>query len=331
MTSLVNHEEAAVVRNFRDICNEVPDGEPNDSLSVIAIKALLRLLEHSTASTMMGLQEELELATTKLLDFFDSSDSQYTVASSKTALSLRSGCELFVRHVTRTVDDFPGDFQACKEALLRRGGAFAQLTERSRLTISRLGHPFIRHGSVVLTHGRSRVVEAVLMAAVQQGKHFHVIVTECSSIANEAQDQARFYSGAGLPVTVVTDAAVATIMQRVDMVIVGAEAVVESGGVVNRTGTYQIGIVCAALKKPLYVAAESYKFARLYPLDQRDLPKTVTRNSSCVLEHLKLPDGVGALVPKCDYTPANYITLLFTDLGVLTPAAVSDELIKLYQ
>ena len=34
--------------------------------------------------------------------------------------------------------------------------------------------------------------------------------------------------------------------------------------------------------------------------------------------------------PKIDYTPPQYITLLFTDLGVLTPSAVSDELIKLY-
>lgn len=34
--------------------------------------------------------------------------------------------------------------------------------------------------------------------------------------------------------------------------------------------------------------------------------------------------------PTIDYTPPQYITLLFTDLGVLTPSAVSDELIKLY-
>jgi translation initiation factor eIF-2B subunit alpha len=34
--------------------------------------------------------------------------------------------------------------------------------------------------------------------------------------------------------------------------------------------------------------------------------------------------------PFCDYTPPAFITLLFTDLGVLTPSAVSDELIKLY-
>ena len=35
--------------------------------------------------------------------------------------------------------------------------------------------------------------------------------------------------------------------------------------------------------------------------------------------------------PPFDYTPAEYITLLVTDLGILTPSAVSDELIKLYQ
>lgn len=31
-----------------------------------------------------------------------------------------------------------------------------------------------------------------------------------------------------------------------------------------------------------------------------------------------------------DYTPPQYLTLLFTDLGVLTPSVVSDELIHLY-
>lgn len=34
--------------------------------------------------------------------------------------------------------------------------------------------------------------------------------------------------------------------------------------------------------------------------------------------------------PLVDYTPPHYISLLFTDLGILTPSAVSDELIKLY-
>ena len=34
--------------------------------------------------------------------------------------------------------------------------------------------------------------------------------------------------------------------------------------------------------------------------------------------------------PLVDYTPPSLLTLLFTDLGILTPSAVSDELINLY-
>jgi translation initiation factor eIF-2B subunit alpha len=33
---------------------------------------------------------------------------------------------------------------------------------------------------------------------------------------------------------------------------------------------------------------------------------------------------------KVDYTPPSYITLMFTDLGVFTTAAVSEKIIELY-
>jgi len=43
------------------------------------------------------------------------------------------------------------------------------------------------------------------------------------------------------------------------MVLVGAEGVVENGGVINKLGTYQIALAAAAHNTPFYVAAESYK------------------------------------------------------------------------
>ena len=111
------------------------------------------------------------------------------------------------------------------------------------------------------------------------------------------------------------------------------------------------------------MAAESYKFARLYPLNQSDLP---TMGHAAQLNFVDTaswemtgglvgkapvntdedgkvdassvpgvvqfrPNQIKVKNPPCDYTPAKYITLLFTDLGVLTPSAVSDELIRLYQ
>lgn len=80
----------------------------------------------------------------------------------------------------------------------------------------------------------------------------------------------------------------------VDMVLVGAEAVVENGGIINKLGTYQIALVAKAHNKPMYVAAESYKFARLYPLSQRDLPKETK------------PLDLGPLLPpRCQVRPAS--------------------------
>lgn len=45
----------------------------------------------------------------------------------------------------------------------------------------------------------------------------------------------------------------------VDMVLVGAEGVVENGGIINKLGTLNIALAAAAHNKPVYVAAESYK------------------------------------------------------------------------
>lgn len=62
-----------------------------------------------------------------------------------------------------------------------------------------------------------------------------------------------------IPVKVLIDSAVAYSMDEVDMVFVGADGVVESGGIINMMGTYQIALVAHSMNKPVYVAAESYK------------------------------------------------------------------------
>ena len=42
-------------------------------------------------------------------------------------------------------------------------------------------------------------------------------------------------------------------MSGVDAVMVGAEAIVENGGIINKIGTYQVSLVAKALNKPFYV------------------------------------------------------------------------------
>lgn len=45
-------------------------------------------------------------------------------------------------------------------------------------------------------------------------------------------------------------------MDRVDFVLVGSEAVVESGGLINYVGSNQMAIIAKAANKPFYALAE---------------------------------------------------------------------------
>jgi translation initiation factor eIF-2B subunit alpha len=164
-----------------------------------------------------------------------------------------------------------------------------------------------------------------------------------SSEEPEGMETVRALREKGVPVSTIPESAVAYSLGKADMVIVGAEGVVENGGIVSRMGTYQIGLLAKAIGKPFYVVAESHKFVRLYPLGQYDLPieqhvldfkseediaESTQQSSEATTNEdrpIKLP-----LSDSVDFTPPHLISALITDSGVLTPSAVSEELIKIW-
>ncbi|OEU10090.1 nagb/rpia/CoA transferase-like protein [Fragilariopsis cylindrus CCMP1102] len=312
---------------------------------VAAIKALLGVVERSNATTMMELQDELKQAREIVMQDFlkrqqepwmhsssvSSSSSSPGCGSSggrsgaRNMIALASGCDLFLKYATRTFLEH-GDFVASRNQVVERGQRFAGISLAARDRIAHIGADFIQEGQTVLTHGWSRVVASILLKAAET-KHFDIIFLEGRPDAAGAK-AARAYASheSKIPTTVVLDSAMGYVMESVDVVLVGAEAVVENGGFVNKMGTYALATCAKAHGKPFYVASESYKFARLYPLNQQDLPVM-----DKLFEPVNLPENVRVENSPCDFTPAKFITLLFTDLGVLTPSAVSDELIRLYQ
>lgn len=163
-----------------------------------------------------------------------------------------------------------------------------------------------------------------LRLAAKQNKHFHVFVT-MSSIDNDGEIMVEELKSINVDCTLILDASIGYIMETIDFVLVGAEGVMESGGIINRIGCYTMALCAKEMKKPFYVLTESFKFSRLYPLNQRDLP-----NSYKYPKNSENRDDFEKTHPLVDYTPPLLINLIFTDLGILTPSAVSDELIKLY-
>lgn len=60
---------------------------------------------------------------------------------------------------------------------------------------------------------------------------------------------AKIYADAGIPTKIILDNAVGAVMESVDMVLVGAEGVMENGGIVNKVAKYlTISYACSQMR-----------------------------------------------------------------------------------
>ncbi|XP_055612811.1 translation initiation factor eIF-2B subunit alpha [Uranotaenia lowii] len=285
--------------------------EKDDSLSsgIAAIKTLLMVLEKTKFDTVQELHSTIQAAVQTMRN------------TDKPMTSVVSGSELFSRFITLAKFD-DKSMAEVRQIMLSRGTAFLQKLLESRNVIAKQATGFISDGCRILTQARSRTVRDTLIQAARMNKRFQVYVTQ-SYPDKQGEQMQKELEAEGIECTVILDSAIGYVMESVDMVFVGAEGVVESGGIINRVGTFTMAMCAREMKKPFYVLVESFKFSRLYPLNQRDLPNDYKYSKSSLKDTEKAH-------PLVDYTPPVYITLLFTDLGILTPSAVSDELIKLY-
>ncbi|XP_048527845.1 translation initiation factor eIF-2B subunit alpha-like [Triticum urartu] len=279
--------------------------------------ALLDAVRSSKAETIAGLQADVKAAAEELKRL-----------DSEPYGALSAACDMFVRYVRRggVADDQPAQFPALKRRLVGRATRFGDICRGARGAIATLCQDFLLDGCTVLVHGHSPPVLDALRLAATRGKRLLVLCTE-GRPDGAGLRLAGELAAAGVPARVLLDSAVAYSMGQVDVVLVGADLVAETGGVVGGVGTYQVALVARAMGKPVYVAAESYKFARLYPLGQKDIEQGGGRDVD--FGDVPVPAGVDVEAPARDYTQSKYLELLITDLGVLQPAAVSDVLLHL--
>ncbi|AFZ21827.1 S-methyl-5-thioribose-1-phosphate isomerase [Allocoleopsis franciscana] len=131
----------------------------------------------------------------------------------------------------------------------------------------------------------------------------------------------------GIPVTVITDNMAAHCMNRgmIDAVIVGADRIAANGDTANKIGTYSLAIVAKAHNIPFYVAAPlstvDFKLSNgmEIPIEERH-PSEIYQ----IGETLVCPPGVEFYNPAFDVTPADLITGIITEKGVVTPSELQN-------
>lgn len=291
--------------------------DPELTKPVAAIQTLLELLKEMQPNTSSELIAILQEAATTLKN------------SVSNSISLSAGCDLFLRFVIKNINDYR-DWDDCRRILVENGSLFAKRAKESRSKIARVGLPLVQDHDTILVHGRSRAVLSLLqLAAKSTSVRFRVYLTE-ARVCEEGVYTANILKQWGIPVCVVPDCAVGYVIDDCDKVFLGAEGVAESGGVINQIGTYQVAMLAKTANKPVYICAESHKFVRMFPVSPNDLPVNEKLEFSSPNDTQSEITVNKESWPQVDFTPHKYVTALITDLGVLTPSGVSEELIKIW-
>ncbi|KAF2226755.1 putative translation initiation factor eIF-2B alpha subunit [Elsinoe ampelina] len=332
--------------------------DPDLTMPVAAIEALVIALSQHPSTTVSETLSLLTSLTAKLK------------AGISNPIALSAGTDLFQRYIITTLQRPSGlggaageeaSFDEIRSHLVRNGRLFVERAKEARERIAAFGRGFVRDGSVVLTNGGSRVVGALLRSAAEGSRGFGrggsvrfkvvYVVNSPAPLSGGAKkegkvpglvgdEESRANISAlrklGVPVAVIPATAMAYCLGQVTACFVGAEGVVENGGIISRLGTYQMGMLAKQAGKPFYVVAESHKFVRLYPLGQNDLG--IEQN----IVDFRTDDGDTAskadvsgsiqtsLDEAVDFTPPHLISGIITESGVLLPSAVSEELIKIW-
>jgi methylthioribose-1-phosphate isomerase len=156
----------------------------------------------------------------------------------------------------------------------------------------------------------------VLRAAWERGLLAEVWVDETRPLLQGARLTAWELRQAGIPHRVVADSAAGSLMAQglVDRVVVGADRIAANGDVANKVGTYPLAVLAARHDVPFYVAAPISTIdpatpdGAAIPIEERDPAEVLT--------------GGDAFNPAFDVTPAELVTAIVTEAGVLKPPYV---------
>lgn len=194
--------------------------------------------------------------------------------------------------------------------------------------IGKNGSRFISDGDVIMTHcnagalatGGYGTALGVIRAAVEEGKKIEVYACETRPYLQGARLTAWELIQDNIKVTLITDNMAGHFMKSgiIKKMIVGADRIAANGDTANKIGTYSHSVLAKVHKIPFYVAA---------PLSTLDL-ETKDGNGITIEERginevaymagvQIAPEGVIIRNPAFDVTPAENITAIITEKGVI--------------
>ncbi len=180
----------------------------------------------------------------------------------------------------------------------------------------------------ILTHcntgplacGQFGTALGIVQVAHHAGRELTVFVDETRPYLQGARLTAWELQQAGVPHTLIADVAAGSLMRagEVDVVLVGADRVAANGDTANKVGTYPLAVLAARHGIPFYVCAPTSSIDLATP--DGDAIEIEDRHADEVLfiRGIRIaPEGTSVRNPAFDVTPAELITGIVTEEGVV--------------
>ncbi len=205
---------------------------------------------------------------------------------------------------------------------------FLNMIKREKIKRIELGRELIDDGDNVVNHCHSSSAVDILIWAHQQGKNIHVYNTETRPLY-----QGRITStdlvNAGVPTTMITDSTAGFFIDNlyeshvhINKVIIGCDAIKLNGNVINKVGSFNIGLSAWHSGIPLYIAGSLLKVDTVnsVEIEQRS-PDEVWPER---------PEGLDIINYAFDMIPAKCVTGIITEFGVIPPWELERTIKKYY-
>jgi len=162
----------------------------------------------------------------------------------------------------------------------------------------------------------------IIYAAQKEKYNLHVYVDETRPVGQGARLTFWELMQNQVPCTLITDSMAGLLMkdQKVDIVLFGADRIARNGDVANKVGSYSLAALARLHAIPCYAVAPSTSFD--LSLDNGQQIEIELRNSQEIL-HIygysdNLLDVANVFNPAFDVTPAEFLTGIITEKGIIT-------------
>lgn len=186
------------------------------------------------------------------------------------------------------------------------------------------GAPLVDEGDTVYTHCHSSSVTSVLETVASE-RGFRARVTETRPLY-QGRETARELAQAGVPTRFYVDSGARIALREADIMLIGADAVLENGKVINKIGSEMFAEVAQGYGVPVYVVTNSWKYDPMSSFGYET--EIEERASEEVWEDP--PEEVDVVNYAFERIAPEKVDGIVSELGVHTPDAFVDAVGEAY-